>query len=100
MFDSTGLNYNTFVQELFTSSSLGTTSSNHGINSRGADPHQGGGEGFLDLANAQTMIDSDAIAMWSNAPSGFEYVISSFEAVGYPFVNLCVQFRRLGSLFE
>ncbi|KAF8226986.1 hypothetical protein L208DRAFT_1406132 [Tricholoma matsutake] len=72
MFDSTGLNYNTFVQELFTSSSLGTTSSNHGINSRGADPHQGGGEGFLDLANAQTMIDSDAIAMWSNAPSGFD----------------------------
>jgi hypothetical protein len=82
MYNSPGQNYNTFVQELFPSSPLGTAPSNPGIHSTGIEPHRMG-EGISGMANAQAMIDSDAIAMWSNAPSGFEYVISSINAVGY-----------------
>jgi hypothetical protein len=45
--------------------------------------HTEPGETNPDLANEQAMIDSDAVAMWSNAPIGFEYVWSS----SYPLVT-------------
>ena len=66
--------YNTLVQTGYPSSSLGSTSSIPGMHSSGIDTHQLGEE-FSPLINTQAM-DSDVIAMWSNAPSGFEYVIT------------------------
>jgi hypothetical protein len=89
MADSTGLNYNTFVQESFLSASLGATSTNPSIHSTRGDPHRMGGQGISDMANTQAMIDNDAIAMWSNAPSGFEYVNSSITLT---YTHLCVHF--------
>jgi hypothetical protein len=84
-FDFMSSNFTAFSPELFSSSrsSLGTTSestlSNMGLHSTGFDLHQVhtvSGERIADLENAQEMrmMNSDVFAMWSNAPSGFEYV--------------------------
>lgn len=79
--DSAGLNYTSFVPELSLSSSPlpGSMMFNVGSDSTRFGLHQiqTSGEGTTDLVNAPAMIDSDALAMWSNAPSGFEYVGSS-----------------------
>ena len=87
MYNSTGHPYHPFVQEVYPSSS----SSGPEMHSSGIDPRRFG-EGFSAMTNTQAM-DSGMIAMWSNAPSGFEYVVSLvWIFVGYLFIFI-VQYR-------
>jgi len=93
MFDAMSSNYNAYLQELLSPASLGTPS-NLGLRSTGVDPQQmstAPGENVPDLPNAQGMIDGDTLAMWSNAPSGFEYDIPLSDS--HPRCSFFVQPR-------
>jgi hypothetical protein len=92
-FDPTGVNW-TFIGERLSSSSLGTTP----IPSAGVDLHQMGTAseaGMTGLSNSQAMIDSDAMAMWCNAPSGFEYVTSF---IAHLVTHSYLQLERVGNI--
>ena len=89
VFDSIGSNYDAFDAESFppSSSPFGTVSSSSSLpilHSAEVDHHHHQvspalGSGIPGLMNEQAMmIDNDPIAMWSSAPSGFEYVLFSF----------------------
>ena len=88
--DSVGFNYASLVPELLLSShSLsGSTLFNVGADSTGIDLHQmhTSGEGIQDLVNAPATTNTDALAMWSNAPSGFECVGSSSDVLVTKFI--------------
>lgn len=94
MFDPVGSNYDALGTDFLSSSGSSLDTKLSGLHSAEADLHPG--EGIPNLANAQPMIDNDAIAMWSNAPSGFEYVIYSTPSI--LVFNSFLQARQMGDL--
>jgi hypothetical protein len=76
-FNPLDVNWNNSVGEHLSYSSLGTLSSTSSTATEFRHMHTASGADFPGFSNSQTMVDSGTTAVWSDAPRGFEYVISS-----------------------